>query len=124
MLCSHSGMVSESNLAHQMLCCLKNLLISEHLLTRLACNFLYTFVAYFAFQRWYLKRFSWKVSTTRIGHVPQSHWDVGNPNDHFQVVAESNQDRWEKNVAKLTVIWDLIRMGGTLSVPYVRSIID
>jgi len=102
-----------------MLGCLKNLLTSERLFTSLARNFLYTFVGYFAFQRWYLKRYSWKASTTRIGHVLRSHWEVGNPNDHFQVVTESNQDRWERNVEKLTVIWDLVRMGGTLSVPYV-----
>ena len=94
--------------------------ISEHLLTSLARNFLYIFVSYFAFQRWYLKRYSWKASTSVSDGHP-SHWEVGNPNNHFQVVIQSNQDRWENNVARLTVVWDLVRMGGTLSVPYVRS---
>ena len=92
---------------------------SEHLLTSLARNFLYTLVGYFAFQRWYLKRYSWKVSTT-VGDVPR--WEVGNPNDHSQVVVQSNQDRWEINLSRLTIVWDLVRMGGTLSVPYVRSV--
>jgi len=108
---------------HQLLYhdCLKKL-ISEHILTSLVRNVLYTFVGYFAFQRWYLKRYSWKVSTNSA-NMPsnRTHWDVGNPNDRV-VVTQSNQDRWEKNVSRLTVVWDFVRMGGTLSVPYVPSI--
>ena len=62
-----------------MLCCLKKL-ISEHLLTSSARNFI--FASYFAFRRLYLKRYPRKVSTS-IGHVNRPHWEVGNANDHF-----------------------------------------
>jgi len=73
-----------------MLCCLKKL-ISEHLLTSSAQNFLFIF---FAFRRLYLKRYPRKVSTS-IGHVNRPHWEVGNADDHFQLVT-------------LTVLWDLV----------------
>ena len=99
MLHRYSGTVSLLP-AHKLLACLKKL-ISEHLFTSLARNFLYTFVVHFAFQRWYLKRYSWQASII-IGEV------------EFR-----NQDRWEINVSRLTVVWDLVRIGGALSVPYV-----
>ena len=85
-----------------------------------ARNVLYTVVGYFAFQKWYLRKYSLKSTQNTERYVLQP--KVGNST--FPDIPRSNEELWKQTVDRMMAHWDLVRKGGPLSILSVSQFLN